>query len=275
MKNVIIKSENNILRGDIMKFSKKFFSLVFCVALMCMNSIPSYAQNYLYATTSNTLTYLGTVDEMNRQPINQEMIRDESQMNPSQEITDFVLTEEEVFEALAYTYDDVSLQKEITSLNKEISNGRKIYIFDSTAYFEFTDGQYGGLYIDENGNLVICYTDGEIYNKMTALNARKSNRLSISQNKTISYPVEIKKVAYGYNELKSCCENIASIKSEYSDIGAWGIDNKNNRVYVSLYETATSLETRSALISIFGENILSFDFISSENKIKDIANIEN
>ncbi len=146
---------------------------------MCMNSIPSYAQNFLYATTSNMLTYLGTVDEMNRQSINQEMIQNESQMNSSQEITDFVLTEEEVFEALAYTYDDVSLKKEITSLNKEISNGRKIYIFDSTAYFEFTDGQYGGLYIDDNGNLVICYTDGEIYNKMTALNARKSNRFII------------------------------------------------------------------------------------------------
>lgn len=56
------------------------------------------------------------------------------------------LSEEDVFEALAYTFSDQTLNKSINNQKVLSPSGTLIDSFDSESYSEYTNDEYGGMY---------------------------------------------------------------------------------------------------------------------------------
>lgn len=70
------------------------------------------------------------------------------------------LSEEEVFEALAFTYNDSKLLSAIDSSKVKTPSNFIIKEFHAEDYSKYTNNQYGGMYMEENGELVLCYRNG-------------------------------------------------------------------------------------------------------------------
>ena len=105
------------------------------------------------------------------------------------------VTEEEVIKALAYTYNDQELEEAINKKTTELTKGKTFNQFGAVDYSNFTNGEFGGIYVDEQKNILyICYTDGELYEKIKALNEKNGNILYISPTEKIGLKVNIKTV---------------------------------------------------------------------------------
>jgi hypothetical protein len=101
-----------------------------------------------------------------------------SVMNESLTENPGYLSEEEVFEALAFTYNDSELLKSINSQKTLTPNDLSIEGFHAEDYSEYTNNQYGGMYLNDNGDLVICYKNSsDALTRMDKLNTENLGRL--------------------------------------------------------------------------------------------------
>ena len=110
-----------------MKYTKKFLSILLTFLLIAIGTtnMNVYAENISTSEAKNT--------------------------------NDIILSEEDVFEALAYTFGDQVLKKSIKAKKVLSPSGALIDSFDSESYSNYTNNEYGGMYLNDDGVLVICY----------------------------------------------------------------------------------------------------------------------
>lgn len=80
-----------------------------------------------------------------------------SQNNFEQEA--LYLSEEDVFEYLGFTCKETPLQDEIAKAKSLSPNGIILSAFGTDDFSDFTNGEYGGMYLDDRGNLTICFKE--------------------------------------------------------------------------------------------------------------------
>ncbi len=167
------------------------------------------------------------------------------------------LTEEDVFAALAYTFDDNSLKSSIKSKNKFSPSGALTQGFDAKSYSEYTGNDYGGMYLDENGTLVLCYVDGsetiEFTEEAATRNMSKSfSALKNEDNEIIADSYKIKAVKYSEQELLDAYDLVNKVAEEKGIIKSAGIDVFENRVIVGIKDISAIEEIEKDLVAICG-----------------------
>lgn len=228
--------------------------------------IPLFSILIIAIFTTLALAHLFTPNSTEANNINQNI------SSSSNIITYTSVSEEEVIKALAYTYNDKELIKLINENTTALANGKSLNNFGSAEYSDYTDEQFGGMYVDKDRNtLYICYTEGELYNKIKKLNEDKSKKLNISANEKIGLNIEIKTVSNSYAKLVACRELLSNLilenKDEFSDVRGFGTNIIENKLRITLFETETYKETQEKLISILGKDIIIFEIVSPEDKV--------
>ena len=176
----------------------------------------------------------------------------------------FYLTEEEVFEALAYTFDDLALKTAIASKVQASPTGIYTKSFNSENYSQYTNDQYGGMYIDDNGTLVICYVAGSDALHSARLNSqiakiRKSPYLINAENEIIVNDYTFKAVQYSYSELLSAYDQVNEFAEQTGIIQTASINLVDNIIEIGIIEPGKLniiYESLSAIDGMYSVTIL-------------------
>jgi len=188
--------------------------------------------------------------------------------------TEKYLTEEEVFEALAFTYGDSILAKAIDSQKTQAPNGFVIKEFHAENYSIYTNDDYAGMYLNNNGQLVICYrNDSKSAETMRANNEKASAKLLSDTGEVLVDSVAVSEVKYSYSELSVAYEYLNKTAGEYKIIKEFWIDVENNSVVVGIFEEAKTDQTKKELLSVLSEDMISFVQSDPQDEIKEIATI--
>ena len=154
----------------------------------------------------------------------------------------YLTEEEDVFAAIAYTFDDNLLKANIKSENKFSPSGALTKGFDAKSYSEYTGNDYGGMYLDENGTLVLCYVNESDTIKATKKQKQKNTLrnctvLKNEKNEIIADSYRIKAVKYSEQELLDAYDLVNKLAEETGIIKSAGIDVFENRVIVGIKNT--------------------------------------
>lgn len=184
------------------------------------------------------------------------------------------LTEEEVFEALAFTYGDSVLAEAIDAQKTQAPNGFIIKEFHSENYSKYTNDDYAGMYLNDGGQLVICYRSGSKSAKtMQANNRKASAKLLTDTGKVLVDSVAISEVKFSNAELSGAYEHLNRTADKYKIIKEFWIDIENNKVVVGIFEDAKTEQIKKELLSVLGEDMISFVHSDPKDEIKEIATI--
>lgn len=167
------------------------------------------------------------------------------------------LTEEDVFAAIAYTFDDNLLKANIKSENKFSPSGALTKGFDAKSYSEYTGNDYGGMYLDENGTLVLCYVNESDTIKATKKAETKNTLrnctvLKNEKNEIIADSYRIKAVKYSEQELLDAYDLVNKLAEETGIIKSAGIDVFENRVIVGIKNISDIEKIEKNLATIDG-----------------------
>ena len=174
------------------------------------------------------------------------------------------LTEEDIFAALASTYKNTTLQRSITLQTS--ANGK--ITFTSENFSDYTNNEYGGMYVDTNGNLTLCFKENTANLKtISEKNAACGRKLLNEAKKVIADSVQIKSVAYSQTELQNVYNYLCDYASEFPDIYDFYIDVVNNKISIGVYNTANIDDIKNILNTKFSLNMLSFREIGPNDKM--------
>ena len=158
------------------------------------------------------------------------------------------LSEEEVFEALAFTHNDLELLSQIHASGD----------FHAEDYSKHTNDQYGGMYLDKDGNLVICYLNGsEMLSKAEISNEQYSGKL-LDDSKNVIADSVIKSVKYSYTDLLEAFEYLNEKAIQYKVIKQFCIDIENNKIMIGVIPGSRIEKLKEELFPLFGEDMFSF-----------------
>lgn len=149
------------------------------------------------------------------------------------------LTEEEVFEALSYTFDDETMKNSINSQKELSPSGALVNSYNADSYSEYTDDEYGGMYLNNAGILVICYVNGSDTAKImkkannNKLGLKKNNTLVNSKNEFVC-EYEIKNVKYSEKELLSAYDVVNELAENEKSIKTTDVDVFQNRIIIGV-----------------------------------------
>lgn len=183
------------------------------------------------------------------------------------------LSEEEVFEALAYTYQDQELQTAISSEKVVGPLGDAVDSFDSEAFSKFTNDEYGGMYIDNNGILVICFVDGS--DKLTAATSNKNiNSLQTLKNvngETVVENYVFKAVPYSEQDLLDAYDFVNKLAAKEPAIRAVDVDIFGNRIVIGIQESKDIETINEKLETISG--MYAFQILGKEYQANNVVTI--
>lgn len=168
------------------------------------------------------------------------------------------LTEEDVFEALAYTFQDTTLQTKIASEEQLSPSGVSIQRFDAQSYSEYTDDEYGGMYLDENGQLVICYVNGsetmQAQQAMISQTARSNTPavLKNEENEVVAQNYTFKSVEYSESELLNAYDLVNDFAEQSGMIQSVDVNVIENRIDIGVQSEADVPQINQALVQIEG-----------------------
>ncbi|MCL1914715.1 MAG: hypothetical protein FWG10_12780 [Eubacteriaceae bacterium] len=184
------------------------------------------------------------------------------------------MTQEQVFEAIAFTYGDPVLAKAIDAQKTQAPNGFVIEGFHAEDYSAYTNDDYAGMYLDGSGQLVICYRRGsKSAEAMRANNEKSSSRLSARSGKTLVDSVAISEVEHSYTELLAAYGYLNKTAAGYKNIKEFWVDEENNKIVVGIFDDGKARQTKEELLSALGESMLSFVKSDPEDKVKEIDSI--
>lgn len=187
------------------------------------------------------------------------------------------LSENEVFECLAYTFADEELQAVIKSETQLSPSGAYLKNFNASDYSKYTAGQYGGMYINDNGVLTICYAENfESKNMEYLINSAKLKNNTVvslknSDNKTVVEQCTFKAVQYSEADLLSAYEIANKVATKNDNIKSVCIDYYNNRLIIELESMEYFNKLRIDLSSI--EGMYAIEIIDEDDEYHDIATI--
>jgi hypothetical protein len=223
---------------------KKLFAILLCVTLF-MSGIGAYAADNKDNTNSEAFT------------------EDHG-----------YLTEEEVFAALAVTYGDSKLMEELEIKQYKAPNGFVIEGFHAGDYNEYMNNQYGGMFLNENGGLVLCYVNGT---KALSVAEKRvdsiSSTLFNAKKETVAETVIVKGVKYSYQNLIDACEKLNTAALKLDGINQIWVDIENNRIVVDVDDNERGYKAESELRSVVDKEMVFFTRTKDAREIKFIATI--
>lgn len=215
-----------------------------------------------------TLTGIFSVEAYAAEPI-----------QPSKTISndEIFLTEDDVFEALAYTYDDKALQNEINDVVDYSPSGARIKSFDAADYSEYTNNEYGGMYLNEDGVLVICYVaEGQVLQSQNAARSQKiktktANSLVNANNDIVASEYIFKSVKYSESELLTAYEFVNEVAGRDFGIETASVDVYSNRIVIGIKDIKYMETINDNFNDIDG--MYAFEILDDNNEILDVATI--
>ena len=187
----------------------------------------------------------------------------------SEDATDEVcLYEEEVIEALAYALDDKALQKDIEKQTVLSPTGAHMKSFDARAYSDYTNEEYGGMYIDEKGQLVLCYVENSKWLKKVT---SKQPVLMKSDKTIVSDNYRVKAVKYSAAELQRAYEQINEEARRGAEIRTVDIDWFENRLVVGVTGNKALSSVSKALRKM--QVSYAVELVDEKDTIQEVATI--
>ncbi len=186
------------------------------------------------------------------------------------------LSEEDVFEALAYTFSDQTLNKSINNQKVLSPSGTLIDSFDSESYSEYTNDEYGGMYLNDDGVLVLCYAEGSNALKVLRKNSesrllsKRSKILVNSKNEAVCNYI-IKPVKYSEKELLASYDLINKLAECNNIIKTVDIDIFSNRVVIGVLNSSDISVINDELDMLDG--IYAFEILDEDFEFNNIATI--
>ncbi len=176
------------------------------------------------------------------------------------------LTEEDVLSAMAYTYQD-------TKLNRAMLDANTQEPLDSETYAEKIEPDFGGMFVDENGDLVLCYKEHSSALRKASLNNRENQTtLKNTSGETVAETVKIKTVRYSQTELLDTQNNMVSVMEEFPDIPSFYIDYEANKIHVTAKSQEAVKQYKEHMSSKIDVNMLEF-FIMPNYSFEDTIGI--
>lgn len=229
-----------------MKMTKKFLSILMAVLL-------------LFIGTSNFNVYA-----------------EESSKQHDKNANELYLLEEDVFEALAYTFSDQTLKKSINAQKVLSPSGVLIDSFDSESYSKYTNDEYGGMYLNDDGVLVLCYVSESDTLKSTKRNNENTSILELrkelvnSENDVICNYI-VKAVKYSEKELQMAYDIVNQLAESNDIIKSVDIDIFANRIVIGVLNSSDISELSDELVIING--MYAIEILSDDFELKNIATI--
>lgn len=124
------------------------------------------------------------------------------------------------------------------------------------------------MYLNENGELIICYVDNSDALEQAKKKLLKSTVLTNESNEVVAESVTVKNVTYSYDELLNANDKLIGIWDQYKDIYKAGIDVENNNIRVELASSESSDKTEQDLDALFDNGIL--NIIRTDKKIGEV-----
>ncbi len=229
-----------------MKYTKKFLSILLTFLLIAIGTtnMNVYAENISTSEAKNT--------------------------------NDIILSEEDVFEALAYTFGDQVLKKSIKAKKVLSPSGALIDSFDSESYSNYTNNEYGGMYLNDDGVLVLCYVaDSNTLKSSQKISKIKSSKLGqtlINPENEAICNYTFKEVQYSEKELLEAYDTINELAIKNNNIiKTVNVDILRNRIIIGLTD-ASDISLINNEISI-DNGIYAFEILDKDFEINDIATI--
>lgn len=201
---------------------------------------------------------------------------EESSKQYDKKVNEEFLLEEDVFEALAYTFCDQTLNKSINNHKVLSPSGTMIDSFDSESYSEYTNDEYGGMYLNDDGVLVLCYVAGS--NTLKSSQRMSENILSSKLSKTLKNAKNevvcnytIKAVKYSEKELITAYDFVNRLAESNDVIKTVDIDVFSNRIVIGVLK-ASDISQISDELSII-EGMYAFEILDEDFDFKNIATI--
>ena len=187
----------------------------------------------------------------------------------------FYLSEQDVFEALSHTFDDNKLTNQILRQTVKSPSGATISSFNSEDFSRYTNNEYGGMYLDDDGTLVVCFVDNSDYLKRAdkrLLSSRTAtNALINSEEKVIVENYVVKSVKYSESELLAAYELVNSYIAETGLVKTADVNPIKNRIILGVTKASDIEAVKKALSTI--ENMLDFEVLDDDFKVEEIATI--
>lgn len=185
------------------------------------------------------------------------------------------LTEQDVFEALSYTFDDNKLTNRILKQTTKSPSGVTISSFNSEDFSRYTNNEYGGMYLDDDGTLVVCFVDNSDYfkrvNEILSSSRTATNALVNSEEKVIVENYTVKSVKYSESELLAAYELVNSYIAETGLVKTADVSPIKNRIILGVTEASDIETVKKALSAI--ENMIDFEVLDDDFKVEEIATI--
>ena len=211
-------------------------------------------------------------------PTNFSVYAEETSSKLEKQSNEMFLTEEDVFEALSYTFNDQELKKSINSQKLASPSGALIDGFDANSYSEYTNDEYGGMYLNENGVLVLCYVSGS--NTLKASQNISNNQL-LSKTKTALINSEnevicnytIKEVQYSEKELLDAYDIINNLAESKDEIKTVDIDVFKNRIIIGV-STASDISLINDNLAVV-DGMYAFEILDDDFEVQNTATISS
>ncbi len=209
--------------------------------------------------------------------VNFSVYAEEVSIQPKKNTSEVFLSEETVFEALAYTFADQTLKKSIDSQKVLSPSGSFIDGFDADSYSKYTNDEYGGMYLNDDGVLVLCYVSGsdtlklsqKISNKQLSSNASKT--LVNSDNEFVCN-YTIKGVKYSEYELLEAYDVVNKLCKDNNEIiKTVDVDVFENRLIIGVPNLSDVSIIKNELSAIDG--MYALEVLGDESEVTDIATI--
>lgn len=182
----------------------------------------------------------------------------ESEMGVIKPSDEMVLSQEDVFEAIAYTFGEQGLKEAISAETALSPTGALLSRFDSEDYSKYTNNEYGGMYINDYGVLVLCYVEGsDAVKALQETNVGRniqqiSTALVNSNNEVVAEKYMFKSVKYSEQELLSAYELANQFAKKNSTVKTVDVDYFKNRIIIGIEAAADIESVNQGLSSIKG-----------------------
>lgn len=187
------------------------------------------------------------------------------------------LSEQDVFEALSHTFDDDNLKTLIKQTTVFSPSGAMVKGFDSEDYSDYTNDEYGGMYLDDDGTLVLCFVENttSLLKANTKANSVLQEALSQSLCKAdgtvVAERYTIKPVKHSEKDLLIAYDFINDYACKTDVIKSAYVDVINNKIMVGV-ESKEDIATVSKAFNS-NKSMLSFEFVEEDFMAKDIATV--
>lgn len=166
----------------------------------------------------------------------------------------------------------IVLQDKISTKERLSPSGATVDSFDAEDYSEYTNNDYGGMYVNDDDVLVICSVENSktLHDYQMKL-ARSSSVLVNADNEIVADKYVLKPVKYSEYELLNVYNRLSELAEENQMIKTVCVDVFSNRIVIGI-KNKEDIYSLNALIEPF-KDMCAFELLGENSEIRDAATI--